>query len=868
MRRIRILAALALVGLGALVVTLFLGSRGAATSRDRAAAWQAHAIDVLHRGRNLSTALQDSEVGQRGYLLTGDPTYLALARGAGARIPGLVAALDASTRDNPRQQRNLAELSRLVTLREDQIARSLALAVGGQRATALTEVRAEHGLDTMTTYRRVLASVLAEEDRLQKDRGDKAAAEGRQTTRYLAALAGVGALILAVALAAMLAAMRAASRARLGEMETRAARRIRESEERLKLVQAAGEVGGFDVDPASGKVVASPELRAQFGFPAEGAITRAMVEAAIHPDDRAGAIEAVARATAEGSGFDDEWRILRPDGEVHWALVRARPVLDDAGASTGRYVGVTLDITERKAALVEIAEAKAAAEAANEAKSQFLANMSHELRTPLNAVIGYSEMLREEAEDLDAPSLIPDLDKIHKAGRTLLSLVNDLLDLAKIEAGKMDLYLEDFDVAEMVDEVTATIQPLVDKSGAAFSVRMAPGLGAMHADLTKVRQILLNLLSNAAKFTEGGRIDLDIVRRAGAAGEEALFVVRDTGIGMTSEQIDKLFEAFQQAEASTTRNYGGTGLGLALTRRLCRMMGGDVTVESRPGEGSVFTVALPWTVATPTAADEASPAAEVAGEDATLPVVLVIDDDPTVHDLMRRFLAKDRLRVETAGDGEAGFARAKALKPIAITLDVMMPRTDGWHVLSMLKADAETCDIPVIMLTMVDDRTLGYALGANEYLTKPLDRARLHAVLARYIPHPHAPVLVVEDDAATRELLRRTLQGQGHAVLEAENGRAALAAVSRVVPSLILLDLQMPEMNGFEFLHELREHAAWRDIPVIVVTSKDLTGDERRELSGEVQSVLAKGGLDREDLLRRVSAQVSALAKPSAAGPR
>ncbi len=597
--RIRLLAVLAVLGLGALVVTLFVDSQRAAISRDRATAWQTHTIEVLHRGRDLATALQDAEVGQRGYLLTGDAAYLWLTQTSEAQIPKLLGAVVAATRDNPRQQQNLAELGSLVRRRQAQIETTLGLAAHGQRDVAIAKVRAEEGLSAMTGYRNVLVRVLAEEDRLLKDRGDKARAAGRRTNRYLYALAFVGALILVIALVALVAALRAADRVRFGELETRAARRIRLSEERLRLVQAAGGVGGFDVDLSTGKAIGSPELHAQFGFPEGEPLSRERVEAAIHPDDRARAVEVVTRAVAEGSGFDDECRIVRPSGEVRWATFRGRPVLDESGAAAGRYVGVMLDITDRKAAEVEIAEAKAAAEAANEAKSQFLANMSHELRTPLNAVIGYSEMLREEAEDLNTPSLIPDLDKIHKAGRTLLSLVNDLLDLAKIEAGKMDLYLEDFDVAQMVEEVLATIQPLIDKGGNRLTVRLAEDLGAMRADLTKVRQILLNLLSNAAKFTEGGAILLDIGKARGEAADVARFQVTDSGIGMTEEQMHKLFEAFQQAEASTTRNYGGTGLGLALTRRLCRMMGGDVTVVSRPGEGSVFTVTLPWVVTEP-----------------------------------------------------------------------------------------------------------------------------------------------------------------------------------------------------------------------------------------------------------------------------
>ena len=863
MWRIRLLGLITMVGLTALVVALLVNSRSAAASREQAASWQAHTITVLRDGRGLSSALQDAEIGQRGYLLTGNPVYLTMAATAERRAPPLLSSLRELTRDNPRQRISLADLQRLLALRRAQIDSALSLTREGRREAALADVRTGGGLRTMNAYRAVLAAVLVEENRLLAERSLRAASLSRKTDRYLLGISAVGALVLVVALVSLIAALRALNRARLGELESQAARRIRLSEERLKLVQAAGEVGGFDVDLLTGDAICSPELFAQFGLPDDTPLTRSVVERAIYPEDREEAVKSAERAIATGGGYDHECRIVRPDGTVRWLSVRARPVADD-GAAT-RYVGVTLDTTDRKTAEAELAEAKAAAESANEAKSQFLANMSHELRTPLNAVIGYSEMLREEAEDMNAPELLPDLDKIHRAGKSLLSLVNDLLDLAKIEAGKMDLYVEEFSVAEMIDDVLATVKPLVDKNENTLALDMPAELGSMRADLTKVRQILLNLLSNASKFTTGGRISVGVRRRTAADGDRAVFEVRDAGVGLAPEQLDRLFQAFQQADASTTRNYGGTGLGLALTRRLCQMMGGDVTVTSSAGEGSVFTVALPWIVTAPEQEEAEAVAGAERVDEASGLAVLVVDDDPPIHDLVRRFLAKEGLRAVIATDAESAIAQARSIRPLAITLDVMMPGADGWSVLSMLKADPETADIPVIMLTMVNDRSLGYALGASEYLTKPIDRERLHAILARYLSQTPGPVLIVEDDAATRELMRRTLEGHGRPVSEAGNGRLALEAIERARPSLILLDLLMPEMDGFEFLYALRANDAWRDIPVIVVTSKDLSADERRRLSGKVDSVLQKGALGREDLLREVAGLAAACAKP--AGP-
>jgi CheY-like chemotaxis protein len=475
--------------------------------------------------------------------------------------------------------------------------------------------------------------------------------------------------------------------------------------------------------------------------------------------------------------------------------------------------------------------------------------MSHELRTPLNAIIGYSEMLQEDAADLGAEQFTDDLRKINAAGKHLLELINAVLDLSKIEAGKMELYLETFEVAGLVRDIAAVIQPLAVKNANRLDVRCPDEIGTMRADLTKVRQALFNLLSNACKFTERGAILLAVARETLDGQDSMVFSVSDTGIGMTPEQLTRLFEVFSQADAATTRRYGGTGLGLALSRRLCRMMGGDVTVESEPDRGSTFTIRLPAQVAE--AVQEApAPPAPVEGVPARIGTVLVIDDEPAVRDLMQRFLTKEGFRVVTASGGEDGLRRARELRPDAITLDVMMPGMDGWAVLSALKADADVADIPVVMLTIVDDKNLGYALGAADYLTKPIDRERLVTVLDKY--RRDLPVLVVDDDAAVRQLLRRMLEPEGYVVVEAENGRAALERLRDVSPCCVLLDLMMPEMDGFEFVTEFRRREAWRAIPIVVITAKDLSHDDRERLNGYVQKILQKGTHGREPLLAEV----------------
>lgn len=523
---------------------------------------------------------------------------------------------------------------------------------------------------------------------------------------------------------------------------------------------------------------------------------------------------------------------------------------DEIGCLIDRFNAMLCEMEQHEKELTDInaqlLQSQQQALAATEAKSQFLANMSHELRTPLNAIIGYSEMLEEEAVDSGKDDIVPDLKKINGAGKHLLALINDILDLSKIEAGKMELYLESFDLKTMLEDVVATTRLLVQKKSNTLEVRLSPELGTMRADLTKVRQALFNLLSNASKFTEQGVITLEATRE----GEWIVFSVRDTGIGMTREQLGRMFQAFSQADASTVRKYGGTGLGLAITRRFCQMMGGDVTVASESGKGSTFTIRLPAEVHDPTKESDT----KIVLSPDQLPkegnTVLVVDDDPSARDLLKRFLNKEGFHVECAANGPEALLAVKSFRPTVITLDVMMPGMDGWSVLSKLKDDPLTAEIPVVMLTIVDDKHFGHALGATEYLTKPVDRERLAGIIHKlYQPTQPGQVLVVDDDPEVRDVLVRTMKRQGWTAATAQDGRDALNVVAAKKPDLILLDLMMPRMDGFEFVAELRKQHEWRSIPIIVITAKTLTHEDHLMLQGHVQKVIQKGNFDHNDFL-------------------
>jgi PAS domain S-box-containing protein len=534
------------------------------------------------------------------------------------------------------------------------------------------------------------------------------------------------------------------------------------------------------------------------------------------------------------------------------------PILDATGEAAF-LLGISEDITEAKKTQGALLQAQEEAERANRVKSQFLASMSHELRTPLNAILGFSELLSDDTTGrFDEATRRRFLDQIHSSGEHLLQLINDILDLSKVEAGQMDLQLQPVELRSLIDEARATVEPLAQSKAIALNAEPGPELHLI-ADAAKVKQMLLNLLSNAIKFTPDGG---SILIRGRQVDSWVEIAVSDTGIGIAAEDLGRLFTEFQQLDAGPGRHQEGTGLGLALTRRFAELHGGQVNVESAVGTGSTFTLRLPLEATALRAAAPLEPP-QVTPTDMRRPLVLVVDDNPQAAEILARHMGAGGFRIKVAHTGPEALKMARDLKPVAITLDILLPQVDGWEVLNRLKADEATRNIPVIVVSVVDNPALGRALGAFDYFVKPVDGKALLSRLGQYtftnkVKSEPVRVLVVDDEQANLDLLEALLEPAGFGVIRAGGGQEGIDLARSQVPDLILLDLMMPDLTGFDVVEALRADEATRSIPIMVLTAKALTEDDKRALNGQVAAIFQRNSVAGTELiawLRRIVTQ-------------
>ena len=573
---------------------------------------------------------------------------------------------------------------------------------------------------------------------------------------------------------------------------------------------------------------------------------------ALHPEDLPDVLAKWERAFNHGETYSGECRFQAKDGSYQTFIFIGTPVRDSSG-NIINWVGINTNIADRVQAEIALQEAKDAAEYANRAKSEFLAAMSHELRTPLNAIIGFSEILRDEILGTindEQKELVID---IRTSGNHLLAMINDILDLSKIEAGKMDLQLENFSVKEVVTEVNTIVNALANKKQIQLTLEFDEDV-TIEADKIKFKQILYNLLSNAIKFTDkAGKVTTKFEVTSSAL----LGSVTDTGVGISPQNREKLFQPFTQLDASSTRAQSGTGLGLALTNRLIQLHGGKIRVESEINKGSTFSFTFPLRqqedAVEITASD--SPVSETTTLLGNNRTILVAEDNEQAAQLMGIYLTEAGYQVEYAADGEEAIAKASEIHPFAITLDILLPKKDGWQVLREMKTKPNLRSIPVIIVSVTQERQLAFGLGAVDHLVKPIDKEALIALLQslKLPSRDGSPrVLVVDDDPQTVRLLSTVLTSDGYEVLKVYGGSEAIETAISQSPDLIILDMMMPQVDGFQVIRRLTDDPRTCDIPIVICTALDLTDEDRDRLNGQIQSVIRKTGNVKDELLAAI----------------
>lgn len=792
-------------------------------------------------------ALSEAEAAVLGYLLAGDSSELVRFARARDSIIQRVRRLDSA--GSTSQDIRFTELGNLVSERVAPLSRAIALEAGGHRNQALAIARSNGDRATVERIRAEAARLTATSDSIAQRWDERLRRDGRIAALFTL-LGGIFALtFLAIAGVAF---NRDLNRRAQAETELAA------SEQRLsQLVSLLPNVVVLKEPKELRYVLVNWAGTNSVGFAREEVLGKTAFD--ILPEEEARRVTEEDRLALQSPGVID-----LPDRVVHSPRLGSRIIhskkvamRDDRGAPV-YLLTVAEDVTERKQAEEAIRSARDAAEAANRAKSGFLAKMSHELRTPLNSIIGFSEILEAGGAGILNDKQRRYVGNVLLSGRNLLQLINDILDLSKVEAGRVELTVSRFPVTPLLEEVRTVLETLASKKRISVNVLVAPETPAVRGDRARIAQVLINLAGNAVKFTpEGGRIDI-MARPLGQstgppAGVE--FAVRDTGVGISPEDQQRIFREFEQVGSGSPGEREGTGLGLSLAKGLVELHGGTIGVESAPGEGSIFRFTLPGESA---AADPVPSRIDGTVPDGDGPLILVVDDEPAARDLLAHHLEDSGYRVMTAGLGGEAIALASRFRPDAITLDILMPKQDGFEILADLKSNEDTRSIPVVVVSVVETRKLGFSLGADEWLVKPVQREALLGALDRVLGKAEATVcrvLVIDDDGLTREHLSELLSHHECEVRLADRGARGVELARQEQPDVIVLDLVMPGMNGFEVVQKLRADDRTRNVPILILTAKDLSTEERAELRQSVQAVVAKGAMSTllEELDRLVA---------------
>ncbi|NOT07434.1 MAG: response regulator [Gemmatimonadales bacterium] len=822
-----------------LILTLSAGVSIWMVQRSREAAKaRRDALNYRETLQAILSTLTGAETGQRGYLLTGRPEYLGPQESANESTSAQLPRLREQVGSDSVQAARYAALERTVRSKLALLDRTIALRRAGHADSALAIVQTGEGIRGMDEIRRIVREMLASRDALVA-RWDRRLERDNQISLVMSFLVGLLAIVFLVV------AGRTINRdlTRRGFVEEERDRFFTISVDLLCIAKSDGYFKRLN-----------PAFTEVLGWSNEELLARPFIDF-VHPDDHAATLREVERQTVEGEPvLHFENRYLHKDGS--WRVLSWRSVPQPGGL----LYATARDVTDRRQVETVMRAAKEAAEASNRAKSDFLAKMSHELRTPLNSIIGFSEILEDETAGTLTDKQRRYVGNVLLSGRNLLQLINDILDLSKVESGRMELTITEFSVQGALEQVRNVVMALADRKRLQLTLEVEPGLPPLKADEGKFRQILYNLLGNAIKFTgDDGRVIVTartVPWPDGTHGQVALEVsVADTGIGIAPEDHERIFEEFRQVGRGSARDQEGTGLGLALTKKLLALHGGRITVQSALGKGSTFRATLPFRAPPPKV--EPAPPAAIGVPDGRPagPLVLVVDDEPGARDLLIHHLREAGYRVATAGSGEEALNLARTLGPDAITLDILLPDRDGLLTLAELKSRAETRSIPILIVSVTGRTEVGYSLGAADWLVKPVDRGTLLGALDRAlrqeVPGGKRRILVIDDERAALDYTVELLEGRGYHVFTAADGRQGIERAVAERPDLVILDLMMPGLNGFEVIDALRAHADVAGVPILIVTAKDLNSSELDGLRRSVQGVVRKGG--REALLAELA---------------